>query len=285
MSRFFYIIFRIFGLWFSTDSRIYKIYALILHITFTVIFTVFMLMNLILVTNIREATHAFYMTFTIISMFTRVMCFLWHNSRIRLCLEPIHDFDIQTIDEAKLLERKLNSFMNLVIVFYVACIAVLIMAFVQVLFMTEPKLPFPSYYPLDWQHNRLDYWIVYFYQVGCLITGLNTNVGIQLFSCYLMHMLRFWMEVLGMRLVKLGSNVKDIGRSETNTALKDNEDFIVKCIASHQTLTRLKNDFQISFTIAFFADICTGSITICMLAYQLAVVSKFSDLNKIIVLV
>lgn len=274
-SRFFYIIFRTFGLWFSTDSVVYKIYAVFMHVTFTLMFTVFMVMNLLLVSDIREATHALYMTLTIISMYIRVLCFLWYNSKIRLCLATIHDFDIESIEESNLLEIRLKPFLNLVIAFFIACIVTLVLAFVQVLFWREPGLPFPCWFPLDWKNNSRDYWVAYGYETCGMIMGLFTNVGIQMFSCYLMYMMRFWMEVLGVRLITFGDNVNIAeNRSESTQKKIDETDvFIVQCISSHQTVLELKNAFQDSFAIAFFCDICTSGITICMLAYQLAVVS------------
>lgn len=94
--------------------------------------------------------------------------------------------------------------------------------------MSLGSLPFKIWFPLDWKHNRIFYWITAFYCIMSYIFSIVTAVYFRLFVWFLLYNASLQYQLLGKRLKNLSQQqLEGISCS----------DKFVECITSQQKLT------------------------------------------------
>lgn len=193
--------FSIFGLWPTANKTFYKLFSAILLTVFSLAYTIFMIINLIAFTDMSELTDSMYMSLTEIALLLKIANFIFHHSTMHYLLATIQKFELETKTEIVLAKNRISGFFKLVIYYYCCVNWTATYIDVSALFVNEPiVLPYRGWYPIDWQYNRVSYWLVYMYQViGMAITS-NLNVTIELFPIFLLFTVSLEIEVLGLRL-------------------------------------------------------------------------------------
>ena len=190
------------------------------------------------------------MSLTELVLIITITNFLIRFRDMQSMLRTLQEFDLDSNDEVAFVRKKVMFFLKISIFYYVSanCAATnadIVAAFSPV---DDPILPFRAWVPqLDWRHDRIHYWIVFWYQsVGMFIT-CNLNVTMELFSCFLTYVVSCQMEILGMRLARLGYAQESLGvdaakPARVKSALpgkKNNEDYLklTNHIKMHQDIT------------------------------------------------
>lgn len=96
--------------------------------------------------------------------------------------------------------------------FYCGANCAVLAGIFKTLLASDYDLPIPSWYPLDWKHNRQHYWIVYSYNaVGAFIVA-NVNVTMDCYAYYIMGMITAQFDMLYQQIERLGTNLDEVGK-------------------------------------------------------------------------
>lgn len=227
--------FRICGLWPSKSKYkwIYCIYATIFHSIFTFAYIYFKFVNLFVETDLRLLTVGFFIFLAEVSLFVRIVNLLINFDDVTMCLNMVKEIQIVDHNEYEIVQQNLSLFSK-VMTFYISCGAsACACSWGAALFSSEPMLPYPAWYPIDWKVNNRSYWIAFSYQVVGVSFQAFGIILLQLFSIYLMAVIGAHFDVLKYRLENLGSgNVID------GTNHHETESKFVRCIKSHQEIIR-----------------------------------------------
>lgn len=196
---------RSFGLWPSESSGIlYTIYGIVYVNLILFIFTAFIIINIFNLSDIRELIESIYMCFINVALSIKVIGILLQNSELQTMLEKIQNFKIVDDDEHALIAKRMKYFMKVLLMYYISCNLALIAIDLGVLAAKEPELIWKAWYPLDWEHNRLHFWVVYAYQSIGTQLSCNMNVTVDLFADFFMCMISLLLEILAKRMRTIG---------------------------------------------------------------------------------
>lgn len=242
ISRLIVWVYYLFGQWPNENSSpFYQIYSFVLHFGFVFLYLIFMLINLIFITDVNETTHSLYVTLTELAFFLKVMNFFWFNRGMKDCMATVIAFDLKNQHETETIQKRMHFFNWLTCSYYVIPNLCAIIASMKPLFVEEREIPFRGWYPLDWVNNDRNYVLVYAYQVVGILIEVNLNVTLDVYPNFLMHMISIQMEILGKRLNDLGSS----SNNEVVSSVEPTGDFqtsgytdLIDCIKTHQKIIR-----------------------------------------------
>lgn len=234
---------RVGGLWPTGDyfPIIYRIYGL----TFLTIslygYTVFIVINLFKIENIAELIEAMFMCFINIALIIKTVTFMVKYQTLRRILKIIQNFELNDGDsvEQRFVVEKIKYFMKILLVYYIVSNLSLLGIDVGCALADEPKLMWKAWYPIDWQHNRLYYWIVFAYQSIGMRIEATLNITLDLFPTFLLSMMGAMLDILGRRMEKIGNENEMFGKElDANRDEIDKERFnaLVEVIRSHQEI-------------------------------------------------
>lgn len=238
-SQVFLRMFQCSGIWFPGKlSYLYSVYAFMLYIFGSVAYAIFTAVNLGSAKSIADTTQGLFMITVVFSIFSKTTNFIYYNKRIRKLFHRIHnDFDLNTEFERNLVHTKLRSFLNIVIAFVVLNMACVSTGCISSALQPKKQLPFPTWYPLNWTVDKVSFWLAWSHISLATYLAIATNVGVQLFTSYLMFFMSVLMEVLGQRLCQLWSTVEK--NAEMKCKGNNSNDELISCIKMHQQILEL----------------------------------------------
>lgn len=199
--------FFVFGMWPEKNSTcFYLIFAWIFLTIFSFYFTFTMCSNLFMLSTMSEVTESLYMTLTELVLTIKILNFYTHYRDLQAILETVQSFELETEEEMNLVRKKFENIRRASIFYYVVALSAGSSADVSAFFSNQTELPFPAWMPLvNWKENAMHYWFVFSYQAMCMFITTTLNIGVEVFAYYLIFGVAIMMEVLGMRMAKIGS--------------------------------------------------------------------------------
>lgn len=191
-------------------------------------------MNFFFETNKEMLTVGFFLILAESSLFARIINLLVHFEQVMICLQMIKDFRVYDENEVILMDKHLSLFSTIMKWYMGAGTSACIFSWVAPLFSYEPMLPYPGWYPLDWQNDEQSYWIVYVYQVVGVTFQTSTIILLQLLSIYFMAVIGAQLDILKYRLENLG-NVMAI---DDEILQKSAELQLIDCVVVHNDILR-----------------------------------------------
>lgn len=229
--------FFICGLWSKFQpntmaSTLYYIVSYSMHFTLSFCYTGFMVVGLMFISDVNQITLSICVTFTCVAYVAKILNFYWHNAGMKTCLKRVNDFVLDNENELQFLQNRMKPFRKLSLFYYIIPNVCGITAYLKPIFATKTELPFLGWYPLDWENNSMDYWIMYVYQVVGILIEINLNVTMELFPSYLMYMVSIQMEILGMRLEGMSTGTYDIDvlAEDITLRIKEQRDIVAKMV-------------------------------------------------------
>lgn len=192
-----------------------------------------MVINVLTVDTISNATDALLPTLTVVAYCFKIINFKVNADKMQMTFKDLMKFQFQNDNEIRQTNKKLQTLYKVVMCLLAIAHLSIVFTFIGALFANDPpKLPLPSWYPIDWQHVSLYYWIAYTYQMFGAFICININVTMDAFLVLVMSILCKHLEILGERLtsITLKSNSKR-GKAKMNGEL-------IGCIKVHQNLIR-----------------------------------------------
>ncbi|KAJ6637236.1 Odorant receptor 59a, partial [Pseudolycoriella hygida] len=198
-------------------------------------------------------------------------------------LVNIKSFELHSVAEEEFLNKRLSKFTTLLIVQLISCQVAIVFSCGAPFFAKEPVLPYPAWYPLDWYNDRTSFWIVYFYQLVGILYEANAVVLLELFVIYLMIAVGAHIDILAMRLTKLGepleqgNDIPDSTYSALIDSIKVHNDILKSVLglakAINQTFyfhCRFQKSIEQSFSVPFFIQFIVSGLILCITSFQIA---------------
>lgn len=247
VSRNILIFLRVFGMWPTENpSPIYILYGQTIVLVFSLIYTALMVIQLFNLRDMKNSTEALYMTLTEVALVIKILNFMIRIVEMQAMLRSAEEFLLEDEKEEKLLRSYVGKFFKISIFYYLAAFYASSSADVAAALGDSNDLPFSAWYPyFDWEHNNRHFWILFVYQaVGMFITAM-VNVSLELFAAMLMTMNSFQMEVLGIRLRRLGFMDGEANNNPrfSSAELKEVHGGIIKYAKLHQGIIKYVEHF------------------------------------------
>lgn len=233
----------------AKNSVFYKYYTYTLQILFSFGYTVGLSGAVFESVDFQEATVSIPLSLSCVIICARIANFYVNNASMQARLSEIHGFELWTREEQLFISRRLKEFNKLSFAFTVTIYFCLFTQLIVPLFLTKDTLPLPIWFPLNWRHNKLHFWIVYIYSCMAIFVIGHMVMLLQIFTCYLMFMNILKFEVLGLRLSRLGyqqyfeSEWKNQIRCNTVGYGLEQEDLsdnftnrLIKCVKCHRKI-------------------------------------------------
>ncbi|KAJ6615657.1 Odorant receptor 2a [Pseudolycoriella hygida] len=269
-----------YGLWPGPNAnRFYYLYSYCLHVVVSFAYSLFQTINLLMCMNdVDRFTESVYSTLTVIAFFVKLINYMYYQKHIIECLTKLMRMQRNSRSDEIIFHAKLQFLSKLTIVFFFGANCTVLAAALKPLFSTIAVLPIASWYPLDWQHNTRDFWIVFTHDViGAFIVG-QVNLGMDSYAYYLMAMITTQLEVLHINIEELGTN---FDQSETDQShrkiIEKNALSLNLCLREHQMILELVSDVKRYFSLQFFAQICLSGTVLACGVHQLNTVSLLEN--------
>lgn len=190
------------------------------------------MVSLFALRNVRSILENLAMNFTM-GMCTVKLYYLWSNikglERCKAISDKMDEKARADPDEFAVLfalKRKVKFLMAPYLFLYTnVCLTALLGMF----FYTEKRLIYPAFFPFDWKANNVVYGAVMFYQWIGLVSQAYTNLVNDTFIPLMMCLLTHHLQVLAIRISKIGTNPKKSQRDNHEDlimAVKDHKDLI-----------------------------------------------------------
>lgn len=199
--------FKICGIWPINYRfrKLYLVYGFLFQFVFTFAFCGFKLLNFYFKTNMDLVTVIIFETVAEISCWVRVINFVGCFDRILDCLNVIKSFKFRNEEELSFYKIRLRLFTH-VMRFYLGCASFACFFSLFAPFLSDkPILPYPVWYPLDWQNNVTHYWIAYTYQFVGIMFLAHTLVMLETYHIFLLVTMGAHVDILAKRLQDIGS--------------------------------------------------------------------------------
>lgn len=243
ITKFLLFSLRAAGLWPAADyfNIFYRIYGLAFLTIFLYGFTVFIVINVFKLDNKDELFDAMFMCFINLAMTIKTITFMVKYQTLRDILKIIQNFRLSDDDvaEHRFVAEKMKYFLKILLIYYGSCNVALFGIDAGALVASQPELMWKAWYPLDWQHNRLHYWMVFAYQSIGMRIEVNLNITLDLFPTFLLCMMAAMLDILGRRLERIGnecdlfSGERGVCRGEVD---KQRFDALVDAVRLHQEI-------------------------------------------------
>lgn len=214
--------FRVLGLWPRADSGyLYSIYGISFLFIFSLAYTVFMVINLFVLDDMSQMTDTLYMSLTEVALFVKIVNFFMRSKAMQTMLSTVHNFQLACAEEEQLVRKRLTFFLGVSIYYYSCANSAIVTSVAVALTTKEIRLPFNGWYPLDWKQGNANYWLVFVYQTVGMIVTANANITIELFPMILMYMASVKVEILGLRMCRIGWDERPTIQTPDNSETAD----------------------------------------------------------------
>ncbi|CAD7090656.1 unnamed protein product [Hermetia illucens] len=274
--------FKFVGLWHSKDqwtAREY-IHTTALLILFFIIYEILICINLAFIVDLESSSESLFISLTELSLLVKVFNFLGYHRKIRNLLQRIQSARLapKTEEEVDFFERFHKNFNFQRRMFINICIVCLSSGYVTSILSSEPRLPFPAWFPFDWKSSSRNFWIALLYDiVATTITAIN-NCCLDLFQAYMLFQISVFFRLLSTRLEAIGqSEVNENGQTK-----KPPKEELLQCIKMHQQLTSMAQQAEEVVNYPVFIQINISTIVLCFTAFLLTVTSPLQEPLKFI---
>lgn len=205
-------------------SNFHKFYQKCIFGIFYVFFGITLAAGAFVSDSLTETVYLCVVLLTLISVSVNLLTISSNQSEIELILCDIAIKENSAFPDVYEKSLKFTKF-----VYYFKFLVAAMSTFAIIFPLSQGLLPYAIWFPLDWKHNTISYWITILY---CLIShGLNviTLVYLRLIVWFVMFNASLQYEILGKRFKNLGQQILD--DSITITELKD-------CVVFHRRVKR-----------------------------------------------
>lgn len=185
----------------------YTLYTIVFHTIFTFAYVAFKCINFISITDLTIITRALFITLTELSLTVKIVNFYIRFSTMKRCLQTVREIQLIDDEEEAIFVTRLGFLNKIILAFLITANMTGLFSYLSPVLVSEPMLPYPGWYPLDWMNSHRDYWIVYAYQVLGMFFQIQTLVILEIYFIYLMVIVSTQMELLARRLNRIGYGV------------------------------------------------------------------------------
>lgn len=212
--------------------NLYIFYSVMMHIFFTITLSVTISVALMKVENFMEFCESAYVAISVCGAGMKLASTFLILPKLHLLSEMsnrLHnriksEFEVKCLREA--ITQGHRAFFGITLTFIAQITIAFIFSLLNTL-MNEPVFPFATWYPFDWQNNRLTFILLYIHQNFAIFIEVMETMATD--TCFLVYVQYFigHMNALKFRL-------HDIAKSKR----QDKHLELIECIRDHQDILR-----------------------------------------------
>lgn len=210
---------------------LYNCISVTVFIIFVFLYDFLMCASVLFIEDVQEATENLHTSLTFLTTFGKALNYRFLFGRIQGLFRMSETFQLENVYESQFADRQMVRFNKLVTFLYCSANSAVSFSCIATVFSDTPRLPFPSWYPFDWKTNSTTYAWLYTYQVIGVMIQSNLNISLDLLTAYFMHVASVQLQILGVRLEKLGK-INGDGRPNQKTNTKD----MIRCISAYNRI-------------------------------------------------
>lgn len=190
------------GLWSTKKFKfVYNMYTILLHSVFSYAFVFFMFAEVKEIDSLDKGTTLFYICLTEFCYLAKITTIYFKHQSIKTWMnEYSSKFSNLISDEIEVSNRKAKTIKNIIYIYYGLSLSALVSSSFTPFLTNYTTLPFPAWYPLDWQHKTLDFIIVYLYQFIGMSVNCFLNVTSDIFFIICMCHIDIYMCIIQKRI-------------------------------------------------------------------------------------
>ncbi|XP_037035068.1 odorant receptor 94b-like [Bradysia coprophila] len=143
-------------------------------------------------------------------------------------------------------------------------------------FLSEPSLPYPGWYPIDWRNDTTSYFVVFIYQFIGIIFVSHSIILMEAYAMYLMIVAGSHLDILANRLETLGHKMTAIDIFEIKRS------FRIDCIQTYTKIARFQNLIERIFSIPIFIQFLISGAILCVTVFQIVTMDPGKDIANLI---
>lgn len=222
----------------------YRIYGFIFYLIFFILFPLSLIIKLFFVDNFNELIETMLPCFSVALASVKGFNVFMKQIKFFELFDVMEKLDVavQTTEQRLILKNVLNSSQNL---FNLSCffyVLSLTSAFIAVFRADERILIWPSWYPFDWKTNDYIYYTILMYQYISNFFVVLIDSSVDSYGAGLNNVLGGHIDILGVRLKNIPSNMLNNDTQIKSTKIKSNNDAVeinnskifIKCIEDHK---------------------------------------------------
>lgn len=182
-----------------------------------------------------------FICFTELSLSVKIVNFYCRIGTIQNCLNTVQSVvRIERPSEARLFTEKFSVLSKIITWYLISANMAGVFSYTSPLLVSDSSvLPYPGWYPLDWEHNEIEYWLVYAYQVAGMFFQIQTLVIIEVYFIYLMMAISTQLDIIGQRMERIGWIDDAEKRTQEDGQVDvDAETALIGCIRDHREILR-----------------------------------------------
>lgn len=197
--------FKLLGFWLET-KRLFssKFHTITIFLIFFLIYTTFKCLYFTSLKDIRETTFFTFVCLSEVALVIKISIFLKRNESVRKNQIYLESFLLRSPEEQNICNNYMIEFKKIAFIYIILTNSTCILSFIVPLTLKEPTLCYLAWYPVDWQHDRRYYWMVYIYQMIGMIFQANTLICLELYTVYMLISTSTYLRVLDYRFRRIG---------------------------------------------------------------------------------
>lgn len=199
-------IWKICGIWHDADQPIwFTIYAYTIYIVLYLLFPICIGASIFFTNNFDEIIEIL-VVFPSTLAGLKGLFVVFQKKQLLELFQYLNEMDleIQTIEHRSIIQKKLNESNFLVKFFYSEYCVTIVLSFIIVIMANDRSFMWPSWYPLDYEHNSIIYYGLLCYQLIASLFVAVLNTSLDTYGSALYKVLGGHLDILGMRLQQLG---------------------------------------------------------------------------------
>lgn len=268
-----------YGLWNPAAQRWFqKVYAFFVNSIFNFGVVICMILYVFQLKDFEDTVSFLYLCLTEVAFLFKLTNFYLRQSTILSLLQTIqNELDYCEPEEIEeIATKQVKSVKQFNVIYYSVALSCLAFAYITPLLAGDRIFPFPSYYPVDWEHNNLLYGLLYSFQVLGITSTCFVNASCDTVMSTLMCVLGFLYEILGKKLENLGKETSEKNSDGDNVESEK----LKKCMEFHKRILNCTTELESLFSLVVFIQFSISSSVICVTAYQLSIFSPTENLTK-----
>lgn len=261
--------YRLVGCWRPVNTSLgYYIYGIFYLVCFPGLLSFFMLMNVVLLTDMSQLTYALYMFLTQTCGVIKFISFYYYNHGMQDLVQRAETFHLKNQSEGSLVEKRINSLVKPAAIYVISALTALHTNQIVSFLSTERRLAYSAWYPFfDWENSLRDYVIVSGYTHVAIISATTLITFVDIFLSFMFTIIAVQLEIIGLRLQQIGQKKELIDRQN------DFAMFVVENMELHQKAIVFKRLVEQYFSMAFFCQLVASAIVISSIVREMSRVS------------
>jgi len=252
-----------FGLWQKkSSSRFYKVYGLLMHLTFISLATLCMLLYIHKVKTVKDMTDFLVFTPTYVVIFIKSIVYISKVEKIEALLVEMEELLPQEALSAEA-KKQLEGIARILKIF-LALISIAV-TFSDIGAFMNHELVYKLWLPFDIQDNQLSYNIVFAQVSICTIGFCLVGASLDMFPAFLIAYVTILLENLCKKLTE------KLIHSGSKKKMHEN---LLECIEEHRKIRQLVRGIEEINSQILLIQGLVSSIVLCTISFTLSLVSN-----------